>query len=110
MRRARRLNGAAPAPSQEELDARDLEQRQGLYRSFSDGWQYSLEFALVPLILGLAGWWLDHRLGWTPVLTIAFVTYAVVGSFVRLWYGYVAKMRAAESGRPWARDKEEAKA
>ncbi|MGF1596445.1 MAG: AtpZ/AtpI family protein [Acidimicrobiales bacterium] len=52
----------------------------------------SYELALSAVVFGLLGWWLDGRLGITPVLMITFTLLGFVGSAVSVYYRYRAEM------------------
>ena len=80
----------------EQRDKRDL------YNGFGDGLARAFEIAVTPAVFGAMGHGLDRWLGLTPVLTIVFVVLALVGMFVRLWYGYDTEMKAHEAAGPWA--------
>lgn len=86
----------APAPDPEAAAAKQLEARRHLNNGFGESYQRAIEYAAVPPLFGLVGWWLDGRLGWRPVLTILFVAYAVIGLAVRTYFGYVARMKEEE--------------
>lgn len=85
------------------MDGRQSSAKGQMYRGMGDGFSRAFELALVPAIFGLAGYWLDQRLGVLPVLTIVAVLLAVVGLAARTWYGYDAQMRRLEAEGPWAR-------
>ena len=80
-----------------------LTQRRVLYQGFGDTLAAAFELAFTPVVVGLMGYGLDRWLGLTPVLTIALLVIALVGMFVRLWYGYDTEMKAHEAAGPWAR-------
>ncbi len=81
----------------------DLRQRQELNRGFGDGLARAFELAVTPVVFGLIGYGLDSLLGIVPVLTVVLAVLAVVGMFVRLWYGYDVEMRRHEREGAWAR-------
>ena len=81
----------------------DLEQRRSLYNGFGDAAARAFEYAGAPLIFGYFGYVLDRRLDLMPVFTILMVVLAVVGTLVRMYYGYAEAMRQHEVGAPWAR-------
>lgn len=56
----------------------------------------ALEIVLTPLIFGGAGYLLDRWLGTEPVLMLMLGIYAIVGVFVRMWWGYDREMKAHE--------------
>lgn len=52
----------------------------------------SYELALSAVVFGLLGWWLDHRLGITPVLLITFTIIGFIGAGLSLYYRYTAEI------------------
>ncbi len=83
----------------------DLESRRELYNGFGDAMARGIEYVGTPVLFALIGFFLDKRLGLTPVLTIALVLFAVAGTVVRAYYGYAAAMSAHEARGPWARQR-----
>ncbi|MFV0523118.1 MAG: AtpZ/AtpI family protein [Acidimicrobiales bacterium] len=59
----------------------------------------SYELVLSSLIFGLGGWWLDRRLGTTPILACSLATVGFVGSACSLYYRYKARMILANEER-----------
>lgn len=59
----------------------------------------SFELVLSPFLLGLLGFWIDGRLGITPVLTIALSVLGVVGAVIKLYFGYVDSMTTLNAER-----------
>jgi hypothetical protein len=90
----------APAPDPQLAAAKQLDERRALNNGFGETLQRAIEYAVAPLLFGLAGWWLDRRLGWTPVLTIVLVAYAVIGLAIRTYFGYAARMKEEEGRLP----------
>ncbi len=74
----------------------DLNEKRELNRGFGDGMSRAFEFAATPLVFGALGYGVDTLLDTRPVFTIVLATFAVVGMFIRLWYGYDAEMREQE--------------
>lgn len=62
-----------------------------------------MELVLGPALFGLLGYWLDGRLGTTPVLTVLLALAGLVGVFLRLYYGYANEMDRHEQHAPWVR-------
>lgn len=81
----------------------DLSDRQHLYNGFGNTLARGVEMVATPALFGLVGFGLDRWIGITPVLTVIFVLFALVGMGVRAYYGYDKDMQAAEAGRPWAK-------
>jgi len=68
-----------------------------------EGLGQGMELALtLAVFLGL-GWLLDSWIGIFPVLTIALVVFAAIGTGVKMWIGYDARMRRLEAERLAAR-------
>jgi hypothetical protein len=51
-----------------------------------------LELTLSAAALGLAGWWLDRRLGTSPILLLTCGFLGFIGSALSLYYRYVAQI------------------
>ncbi|MFV0259204.1 MAG: AtpZ/AtpI family protein [Acidimicrobiales bacterium] len=59
----------------------------------------SYELVLSSLIFGLGGWWLDRKLGTTPILAVTLAMFGFVGSACSLYYRYKARMIIANEER-----------
>ncbi len=94
------VRATAPAPDPQLAEDRRLDAQRGLYNGFGESYQRAIEYAAVPPVFGLVGWWLEGRLGWRPVLTIMFVLYAVVGLAIRTYFAYNARMIDEEGRLP----------
>lgn len=81
----------------------DLRGRQELYNGFGDTLARGFEIAVIPILFGGLGWFLDHRLGTMPVLTIILAAFALVAMAVRTYFAYDAEMRAHDATSPWGR-------
>lgn len=78
-------------------------------QAFSDGLfnrsHGSFELVLAPVMLGLAGFWLDGLLGIRPALTIVLSLLGFIGVAAKLYYGFkadtaaLARLRAAAAER-----------
>ena len=79
----------------------DTGYKRDLYNGFGNGLSRAFELAVTPAVFGGAGYALDRALGMVPVFTIALLVLALVGMFVRLWYGYDTEMKAHEARGPW---------
>ena len=79
--------------------------RQKLNRGYADGLSRGIEIALVPVVFGAIGWFLDRQFGSAPLFTLGFVVFAFVGTMIKLWIGYDADMRREEAGAIWNRGK-----
>jgi len=58
----------------------------------------------VPVLFGLAGAWIDGRLGTRPVFLLVLAGFGIACSFATAWYRYERKIAQHEAGKPWARD------
>ena len=81
----------------------ELTARRDLYQGFGNALATAVELVGAPLLFAFAGWLLDRWLGWSPVLTIILGLYGLGGGVLRAYYGYVAKMKLEEEGKPWTR-------
>lgn len=57
------------------------------------------EIAIGVLVFFGIGAGLDWLIGTTPIFMIALTVFCAIGQFVRLWYGYDARMRNLEADR-----------
>lgn len=74
-----------------------------LYNGFANALATAVEMVLTPALFLLAGWWLDSRLGTTPVLAVVFAVFAFAGVIVKVYYTYRAEIARQEEGKPWTR-------
>jgi F0F1-type ATP synthase assembly protein I len=66
----------------------------------------SFELVVSPLILALLGYLLDTRVTHTtPLFTVLFAVVGVVGSTIKLFYTYRARMAELDAASPWAQRK-----
>ena len=70
---------------------------------FGEAMAQAFEFAVVPVLFGLLGLWLDGLLGIRPVLTVVLLVIGITGVVARTLYTYKAKVEAEEEGKPWTR-------
>ncbi len=73
------------------------EQRGELTKGLDTALSKAFELALTPALIGLVGWLIDSRLGWTPVFTLVFFFLGVVGTSLSAWYRYDAAMVEQET-------------
>lgn len=64
-----------------------------------DGIGEGTEIAVSILVFFGLGFIVDRLVGTTPVFMIAFSVFCAIGQFVRMWFGYDAKMRSLEADR-----------
>lgn len=81
----------------------DQSARQHTNRGFSDAAARGFEIALVPVLFGALGWWLDSIFSTGRTLTLALAVFGVVGMGIKLWLQYDAEMTRHESDHIWAR-------
>lgn len=84
--------------------------KRDMNNGFGDAMSRAVEFVLTPLVFGALGFLLDRWLGTTPLFAVGLALLAVVGMFLRVWYGYDLEMRRHESATRWGRDRAEAPA
>jgi F0F1-type ATP synthase assembly protein I len=72
-------------------------------RDTDNALQQAIEFAAVPVLLGLVGWLIDSAAGTGPLFLIALACFGVVGSFASFYYRYQAETAKLDEGKPWTR-------
>lgn len=77
--------------------------RRALWQGYGDALTQGIELAAVPLVFAVAGLALDRWLGTAPLLAVALTVFALVGSFLRSWYHYDARMSRLDEDQPWGR-------
>jgi len=78
-------------------------ERRAMWQGFGDGLSQAVELAVTPVLFALLGHLLDGRFGVRPVLTVTFFVFAVVGSFLRMWFHYLARSEAQDRDKAWNR-------
>ena len=68
-----------------------------------EGLGQGMEMALTVLVFLGIGFLLDSIFGTKPLLTIIFVVFAMVGTFVKMYLAYSLRMKALEAERAAAR-------
>jgi positive regulator of sigma E activity len=68
-----------------------------------DALSRALAMVAVPLLFGLAGAWIDGRLGTAPIFLLALAGFGLACSFASAWYRYERKIAEHDAGKPWAR-------
>lgn len=74
-----------------------------LYGGFGEALAQAFEFAVIPVLFGVLGLWLDGRLGTRPWLTVVLLVVGITGVVARAIYVYKARVEAEEEGKPWTR-------
>ena len=87
----------------------DLRARRELNNGFGEALSRAFELAVTPVVFGFLGHLIDLRTHTSPIFMLAFAAFAVVGSFVKLWYAYDGEMRSRDAESPWAMQGVEAK-
>jgi F0F1-type ATP synthase assembly protein I len=64
-----------------------------------DGIGQGTEIAVGILVFFGIGFVVDRVAGTTPIFMIVFTVFCAVGQFVRMWFGYDARMRSLEADR-----------
>jgi F0F1-type ATP synthase assembly protein I len=82
-----------------------MEDRRETYNGFGDALARAVELVATPLLFGLLGYVLDRVLGTRPLLTVVLSVAAVVGMFLRMYYGYATAMDAHARRLPAGRDR-----
>ena len=72
-----------------------------------DALSRGLAMVAVPLLFGLAGAWIDGRLGTGPIFLLALAGFGLACSFTSAWYRYERKIAEHDAGKPWAREPRE---
>jgi len=82
---------------------RSATDHRSLYGGFGDALAQAFEFAVIPVLFGALGLWLDGRLGTRPWITVVLLVVGILGVVTRTLYVYKAKIEAEEEGKPWTR-------
>ena len=77
--------------------------KRAMNQGFGDGMSRAFELVVTPMVFGAIGFVVDQLAGTTPVFTAVLAIFGVIGTFVRLWYGYDQEMRSHEAAGRWAR-------
>jgi F0F1-type ATP synthase assembly protein I len=77
--------------------------KRAMNQGFGDGMSRAFELVVTPMVFGAIGFLIDQIVGTTPWFTAVLATFGVIGTFVRLWYGYDQEMRSHEAAGRWAR-------
>lgn len=80
-----------------------LNDKRAMNQGFGDGMSRAFELVVTPMVFGAIGLGVDQLAGTSPVFTVVSATFGVIGTFVRLWYGYDEEMRSHEASGRWAR-------
>jgi hypothetical protein len=96
--------GGVMDPASEEGDGeRGNALGRGLYGGFGDALAQAFEFAVIPVLFGLLGIWIDGRLGTRPWATVILLVTGLTGVIARTLYAYKDRMETEEKDKPWTR-------
>jgi F0F1-type ATP synthase assembly protein I len=76
--------------------------KRAMNQGFGDGMSRAFELVATPLVFGGIGLLIDRLAGTAPVFVVCLSAFAVIGTFLRAWYGYDAEMRSHEQSGRWA--------
>lgn len=68
-----------------------------------DALSHGLAMIVAPVSFGALGWWIDTRLGTSPILLLALAAFGVAASFASAYYRYEQRIARHEDGKPWTR-------
>jgi hypothetical protein len=94
LRAARLRSSFSSAGRDNEADIVDLSDRRDLYRGYGETLSRAFEFAATPAIFGVVGWFIDRKLGVTPLLTLVFSISVLVYMAWKLLHQYSLRMDA----------------
>ncbi len=75
----------------------DLSDRRELNNGFGEGLTRAFELAITPTLFAGLGWFVDRRLGTTPLFMITLLLLTMVGMGLRWWYDYDRRMTLMEN-------------
>jgi hypothetical protein len=71
--------------------------------TLGDALARSFELVVTPAIFGVAGYFLDRKIGTVPLFTLLFAFFVLFYEASKLWRDYVAAMERHEQALPKAR-------
>ena len=77
-----------------------MNDNRALNRGFGESLSKAFDFALMLVLFGAIGWFIDSELGTTPVFICGLALIGFIGQFARMWYAYDAEMRKHEAALP----------
>lgn len=86
-----------------------MNDKRALNEGFGDGMSRAFELVVTPLVFAGIGFLVDLVADTGPGFTIAFAVFGVIGTFVRMWYGYDQEMRSHEASGVWVRPEDRLK-
>lgn len=80
-----------------------MNDKRAMNQGFGDGISRAFELVVTPMAFAGIGFLIDLVAGTGPAFAIAFAVFGVIGTFVRMWYGYDHEMRSHEATGAWVR-------
>jgi F0F1-type ATP synthase assembly protein I len=73
------------------------------FMGYGDGFSDAFSLVLTPVLLGIAGYFLDGEIGTRPIFTVVLAIIGVVGAVVTAYYRYTGRIDQMDEGKPWTR-------
>lgn len=86
-----------------------MNDKRAMNQGFGDGMSRAFELVVTPLVFAGIGMLVDLLADTSPAFTVAFAVFGVIGTFVRMWYGYDSEMRSHEATGAWVRPEDRLK-
>jgi F0F1-type ATP synthase assembly protein I len=83
-----------------------LADRRELNQGFGNALSKAIELVLTPAIFGALGWWIDGRLGTSPLFMLILGVSTFAYESWRMLYAYNEAMAEREASAPWSRSPE----
>jgi F0F1-type ATP synthase assembly protein I len=84
-------------PDGKEHRVADLSAKRELHRGAGDAMSTAIELAVTPAVFAFFGWWLDARLGTSPLLLLVLFLFTMGYEIWKLFVRYDAQMQDEES-------------
>lgn len=81
----------------------DLRSRRELNKGFGNAQARAFELVVTPMVFIALGYGLGTVFGARPAVTFVLGAFGVIGSIVRMYYGYDLEMKRHEQEGPWAK-------
>lgn len=69
----------------------------------NDALSHAMAMVAVPAAFGLLGWWIDSKIGTSPLLLLLLAAFGIVCSFASAFYRYERRIADHDAGKPWTR-------
>jgi len=79
----------------------DQDERRKLNQGFGASLSHAFEIAMIPAVFAGFGWLVDRLLGTGWVFTAVLAVVGLVGTCLKLYYGYNHEMARLEEAGPW---------